>query len=85
MRILFVGNSFVLFNDLPGLLHQLAGAGGSTLETEAVVAGGMTLQGHLNTGEAVARIRAGDGCVGRSRWSSLVARPRGATRPGAES
>ncbi|GEM_PF-6981219 len=73
MRVLFVGNSYVYFNDLPGLLTQLAAAGGAIVETESVAVGGMTLLGHLRHGEAVARIREGG-------WNAVVLQEQ-STRP----
>ncbi|HEX2034738.1 MAG TPA: SGNH/GDSL hydrolase family protein, partial [Chloroflexota bacterium] len=73
MRVLFVGNSYVFFNDLPGLLTSLARAGGVALDAESVVEGGMTLLGHLRNGAAVARIRAGG-------WDAVVLQEQ-STRP----
>ncbi len=64
-RILFVGNSFVSRNDLPGLVSALAAGVGRTLETEAIVAGGASLRRHINSG-AVAE------ALARSRWDYVV-------------
>src|SRR5438128_1964577 len=60
MRILFIGNSYVFFNDLPGLVQRLAEAGSAALEAESVAYGGTTLLRHLKRGETV---QAGDGAV----------------------
>ncbi len=53
-RVLFVGNSFTMRNDLPGLWAGLAGAGnrGVELTSEVVAAGGASLRQHLNKNTA---------------------------------
>ena len=54
-KILFVGNSFTMRNDLPALWGGLAatdGGGGTLLEWEVVAAGGASLRQHLNKGTA---------------------------------
>src|SRR5919198_1274639 len=79
MRVLFVGNSYIYFNDLPGLLAHLAAAGGVTLAAESVAEGGMTLLGHLRHGQAASRIRTGGwgpalpppALPGSARWPSV--------------
>ncbi|MBQ37045.1 MAG: hypothetical protein CME04_11690 [Gemmatimonadaceae bacterium] len=55
-RILFVGNSFTLRNDLPSLWSGLAAADGegTHIESQVVAVGGATLRQHLNKGEATA-------------------------------
>lgn len=45
-RVLFVGNSFIFFNDMPKMLRQLAAADGRKLETGQHTPGGFTLQRH---------------------------------------
>lgn len=59
MRVLFIGNSYTYFNDLPGLLTCLASADGLEIAAESVAEGGMTLLGHLRSGGVVPRIRSG--------------------------
>jgi hypothetical protein len=49
-RILFVGNSFVARNDVPGLVRDLAASAGRASETASIVAGGASLRRHLNSG-----------------------------------
>jgi hypothetical protein len=49
-RILFVGNSFVTRNDVPGLVRDLAASVGRKVEKAAIVAGGASLRRHLNSG-----------------------------------
>ncbi len=73
VRVLFIGNSYTYFNDLPGLLARLAAANGLELVTESVVEGGMTLLGHLRCGEALSRIRSGG-------WDAVVLQEQ-STRP----
>jgi hypothetical protein len=52
-RILFVGNSFTVRNDLPALWAGLAADGdvGTQLTWEVVAAGGASIRQHLNKGE----------------------------------
>jgi hypothetical protein len=49
-RLLFVGNSFVARNDVPGLVRGLAASAGRRVETASIVAGGASLRRHLNAG-----------------------------------
>ncbi len=48
MKILFVGNSYTYFNDMPKLLEQLAKANGFEMEVFSVVKGGRKLHEHLD-------------------------------------
>ena len=65
-RVLFIGNSFTVRNDLPGLLTQLVHAGGKgELECELISGGGASLRMHLNKGEAHEHLQA-------SRWDYVV-------------
>lgn len=43
LTVLFLGNSHTYFNDLPGLVRQLAEAGGDTLLVQSSTPGGCTL------------------------------------------
>ena len=52
VRILFIGNSFTTRNDLPGMLAEMAGEQGVTVEFEVMSAGGASLRRHLNAGAA---------------------------------
>jgi hypothetical protein len=67
IRVLFIGNSYTYFNDLPWLTQQLAVSARETrpLETEMIVVGGATLKSHWERGEAKKRIRA-------KRWDYVV-------------
>jgi lysophospholipase L1-like esterase len=64
-RILFVGNSFVSRNDLPGMVARLAASSGHRVETAAIVAGGASLRRHLNSGQVA-------NALSRTRWSHVV-------------
>lgn len=45
-RILFIGNSYVASNDLPGVLDSLCVSGGKSIQTGSVTPGGFTFQQH---------------------------------------
>lgn len=59
MKILFIGNSFTARNDVPGMIEQLAVAGGATLQHQLIYAGGASLRMHWNKGEAQKAIASG--------------------------
>jgi hypothetical protein len=59
VKVLFIGNSYTYFNNLPGMLEQLAKSAGMTIETRMVVEGGATLQDHWEEGKALKVIREG--------------------------
>jgi hypothetical protein len=40
MRVLFIGNSYTYFNDLPTIFRKLAAAGGHRVDTRMVAPGG---------------------------------------------
>ncbi|MBD2519384.1 SGNH/GDSL hydrolase family protein [Nostoc sp. FACHB-973] len=60
IRVLFIGNSYTYFNDLPWLTQQLAESAKETktLQTEMVVVGGATLKSHWKRGEALKVLKA---------------------------
>lgn len=88
VRVLFVGNSLTEFNDLPALVRTVAEAAGHTLEYEAVLAGGQSLEDHWHSGVAGYIRRAGadvvvmqqgpsslpDNQVHLREWSDTLAR-----------
>lgn len=93
-RVLFNGNSYVYYNNLPGLVEAIAaGLNGPQLQIESHTHGGFTLQRHLDDGHAEELIRRGDSdgepwtAVILQEQSSLGGRGRsGATAfPGSES
>jgi predicted metalloendopeptidase len=65
-RILFIGNSYTYFNNLPSILEQMANESRpNALETKMVVDGGATLKDLWDGGEALKAIRQGG-------WSYVV-------------
>ncbi|WP_138497831.1 SGNH/GDSL hydrolase family protein [Nostoc sp. PA-18-2419] len=67
IKVLFIGNSYTYFNDLPWLTQQLAESAKETkiLKTDMVVVGGATLKSHWKRGEALKLIKA-------KRWDYVV-------------
>ena len=57
VRVLFIGNSYTYFNNLPRILEQLSTAAGTPMETKMVAEGGATLHDHWEKGEALKAIR----------------------------
>lgn len=65
IRVLFIGNSYTYFNNLPEMLSKLAASAGLSLETEMVARGGATLQQHWEEGLALKALKQG-------RWDYVV-------------
>jgi hypothetical protein len=65
LRVLFIGNSHLAGNDVPGLLTQLARNEDRKLEVESVLRGGFTLESHWDAGDALTAIR-------RGSWDVIV-------------
>jgi hypothetical protein len=59
LRVLFIGNSYTYFNNLPRLLEQVSRSAGKPIETKMVVEGGATLQDQWGKGDALKVIREG--------------------------
>ena len=59
LRVLFIGNSHLGTNNVPGLLAQLAANEDRQLVYESVLRGGFTLENHWDAGAAIATIRRG--------------------------
>src|SRR5687768_9273101 len=59
MKILFIGNSFTARNNVPGLIADMAGARGHTMEHKLISAGGASLRMHWNKGVAPKAIEQG--------------------------
>jgi hypothetical protein len=53
VRVLFVGNSYTYFNNVPAQVSALAAAGGHRLETKMVAPGGWRLRDHFEKGDAL--------------------------------
>jgi hypothetical protein len=60
-RVLFIGNSYTYYNNLPRVLEALAASASppERLETRAVVVGGARLQTHWDEGDALDALREG--------------------------
>lgn len=66
LRVLFIGNSYTYYNDLPATVASLAASlAGPRIEPTMIATGGMTLQWHLAAGKATAAIDAGG-------WDAVV-------------
>jgi hypothetical protein len=61
LRVLFIGNSYTYFNNLPQMLEKMAAAiGPRSLETQMVVEGGATLQDTWEKGGALKALHSHD-------------------------
>ena len=58
-RILFIGNSYTYFNELPDMFGQLARAAGLGVETASVTSGGKDFEWHWYNPETLDTIAAG--------------------------
>ncbi len=74
-RVLFIGNSYIYFNDMPKVLKKLSMSAGSTvkIETEEVTNGGFTLEKHWKSGKALKAIKNGN-------WDYVILQEQ-STRP----
>jgi hypothetical protein len=60
INILFIGNSYTYFNNLPGILESFAKTSkGGSVKTKMIVGGGLNLKMHWNAGKALKEIRRG--------------------------
>jgi hypothetical protein len=61
IRVLFIGNSYTYYNNLPKLLETIAAGqkDGPRIETAASLKGGMSLRWHWENGAAVEAVRKG--------------------------
>lgn len=55
-RVLFVGNSYTEFNDLPAVVREIGAATGTPFETDAIVVGSATLYDHYTKTGAKERL-----------------------------
>ncbi|MEM8859410.1 MAG: DUF4886 domain-containing protein [Chloroflexota bacterium] len=65
LDVLFVGNSFTYYNDLPGMFRELAQAGGYNVRVDMVAEGGASLQDHSFSPETLDAIIS-------NRWDYVV-------------
>lgn len=56
ISVLFIGNSYVYSNDLPGVLSQLTTNLGKKVTVDSKVNGGYTFQNHVNDAQTYAKI-----------------------------
>ena len=59
-RVLFIGNSYTYYNDLPVLFTELSASLGNTVETGMVAPGGFTFEGHTTNAATQNAIAQGD-------------------------
>lgn len=79
LRVLWVGNSFTYFNDLPGMVREIAATQGVKLACTRYVRGGGRLSGHLKNRELRRSIAdGGRDCVVLQEQSSSLSMPIGA-------
>jgi hypothetical protein len=57
VRVLFIGNSYTLVNDLPAMFVKLACAGGHRVEAVMAAAGGWTLANHVASPDTAAKVK----------------------------
>jgi len=58
--VLFIGNSYTYFNNLPQLVEQLALANGDTLVVDSYAPGGYTFNNHFNDANCLTKIYSKD-------------------------
>jgi hypothetical protein len=58
-RVLFLGNSYTAFNNLPAMVAQVAASVGDTLIYDSHLPGGYTLSGHLQDNISLSKIQSG--------------------------
>lgn len=56
-KVLFIGNSYIQTNNIPGLIQQLAAADGDTLVIDQYTPGGYTLNQHSTDANTIAKIQ----------------------------
>jgi hypothetical protein len=59
-RVLFVGNSYTHFNDLPDMVEQIAEANDVLIDWEMIAPGGFYLDQHLGNPDVVNALNSGD-------------------------
>jgi hypothetical protein len=69
LHVLFIGNSHLAGNNVPFLLTQLARDEARSLNLDAILRGGFTLENHWNAGDALTAIRQGG-------WDFVVLQPQ---------
>ncbi|MGH9794244.1 MAG: SGNH/GDSL hydrolase family protein [Candidatus Acidiferrales bacterium] len=59
LRVLFLGNSYTYYNNLPRLVEELAAAAGRKIETRMIAPGGASLADHAANARTAEAIRSG--------------------------
>ncbi len=57
IRVLFIGNSYIYVNDLPGTVAAIAQSLGDHVDYEVAASGGYRLMQHVQDGETAVKIR----------------------------
>lgn len=65
LQVLFIGNSYTHYNDMPSLLEGLAASAGCRVEAEMVAPGGSRLNLHARSGETLA-------AIGERAWDAVI-------------
>lgn len=65
LNVLFVGNSYTHYFDMPKLLEGMAESAGCRIYTETVAPGGSSLKWHARSGETL-------GAIGSRPWDAVV-------------
>ncbi|TFV90887.1 SGNH/GDSL hydrolase family protein [Oxalobacteraceae bacterium OM1] len=65
LRVLFIGNSYTYYHDMPDLLARLSQGSATPIEARTVTVGGASLEDHLNKGDAQRLLASG-------RWDWVV-------------
>jgi hypothetical protein len=64
-RVLFIGNSYTFYNDLPRIVSRIADESGARIEVDSVTVGGASFRTHWEGGTAVPRVQMGP-------WDAVV-------------
>ena len=65
LSVLFIGNSYTSYNNLPQLVQSLSTSAGKTLNIDSSMPGGMPVSGHVNDATSIAKIKQG-------KWDYVV-------------
>jgi PKD repeat protein len=60
IRVLFLGNSYTSYNNLPQIVQGLSSSAGKTLIFDSNMPGGITVSGHNNDATSIAKISQGN-------------------------